>query len=426
MKPGDAVTAAFVLAAAAWSLVLNGWLPEGSYERSFINIWFESDIGRVVANMTDRQEGHTVAFKHPVFSILLYPPTALLMLLGATTVTAVAAVLAVNAALFAWTFDRLLCRLGLDARDRLLAGALCLGAGGFVFWFGTPETFPFGATTILLALLVLDTAFRRRPAGPGSGAWAWATAISMSMTITNVAVAAGAGLVALGRRGASPFLTVRTAVIGAMIGVIGLAALAVAQDRLFGNAGLFFNVRSLAGETKFFAAPEDTSPAGRLQTLYVQTVVVAEPAGPQQLLRKPDGSASGALRSDGRWPASATGLVAGAGWGLLLLAAAGAVAWRARSVPTLVWISLAFLCLNTAIHLVYGARVFLYAAHFLGPLLLVVLWGVLVAPPFAARRTMRALLAFVAVMAAVSNVAVFRDSAAAAGQLHAELLAGPA
>ena len=66
-----------------------------------------------------------------------------------------------------------------------------------------------------------------------------------------------------------------------------------------------------------------------------------------------------------------------AGWlGMILWTCwiVGRTSWTVQNVAGCIWLTAAsFLALNTILHLVYGRTVFLYLAHFLGPLVVVIL-----------------------------------------------------
>ncbi|WP_425041419.1 hypothetical protein [Primorskyibacter sp. S187A] len=395
------------LAGAIMSLWLNAGSAEHVLSRDFINIWFDSDIGRVADNMTIRDEGHMATFKHPIFSITTYPLTSAARLLGLERETALAAVLALNAAVFMALFVTLLQRAGVRAQEQALGAVLCLGSGGVVFWFGVPETFPFGATSVLASILILDLARARLDTGPAWPRWAVATALSLSMTITNIVAAFGAAALML-LRSSDWMRSLRVILIGGTAGVIGLAVIAVVQDQLFGDAGLFFNPRALIGETQFFASQLDTLLLGRLQTLFVQTVAV----GPPMLVEGAPGTA-GQFRVDARWPESGLGWMATLDWMLLALVSLGLIAVHWRRMPPVVAICALYLLLNTIIHLIYGAAVFLYVAHFVGPLLIVILWG-FAQKTEALNRAGSIALAVVAVMVMGSNIMTYRATMAAA------------
>lgn len=429
---GDAVTLAFVCGAAAWVLLLNSLLFPAAYDRAAINIWFDSDVGRVVENMTVRETGHAAAFKHPIFPIVAFPPTKLLTLLGASRDAALAIVLALNASAFVWLLDRLARRLGLASLDRALLLLACLGSAGFMFWFPVPETFPFGATTMLAALLLVTTRGDGSPApaeGRLAATWRWAaaTALAMSMTITNILMALAGALDAIrgrwraeGRRDVPKVL--RTVLTGGVAGVLVVALVAVAQDRIFGEAGLFFNPNALLGERQFIGGEAASSLLARLQTLGAQVMVAGAPAAPSRIGIGEDGVALAGLRLDGRWPAGPLGLAALAGWCVVVAIAA----WRllaslprpatrpeggsASGTPAVTSTALLFLAANGTLHLVYGSAVFLYLAHFVGPAVLVAAGTALQGGATGARIG----VALLAVLSLAANLGTFTTSNALA------------
>jgi hypothetical protein len=408
-----------VLAAVLWCLWLNHQVPGDLLSRGAINLWFDSDVGRVVGNMTILEEGHGSTFKHPVFSILLLPPTRVLMAMGLPRDLAIASLLALNAGLFLLLLDRLAARMGLRPLDRALLGGLTLASSAFVFWFAMPETFPFGATTLLAALYVLARALdRAAPEGGSVLAWGLALILAMSMTITNILMlVAGAGVALWQAALRGPVL--RRGIIGAALGLAALAALALVQNQFFGNAGLFFNPFALAGERQFIDLQDSTPFLARLQTLWLQVMVAGTPQAAADIALNAANVPSGGLHLDGTWPQAWPGVAALAGWVVLILAAG--VAWLRRPVhdatPT---IAAVFVLLNTLLHLAYGATVFLYLAHFLGPVVLLVAGGLLRGPQ-TPPPGLRLLVAAVAILALYANVTTFQAALGMAEEIFLRL-----
>lgn len=400
---GDRVTAGAVILAALWCLMLNLQIPPGLYGWSAVNLWFDSDVGRVVNNMTIIETGHGATFKHPIFSITLLPPTRALLAMGLSLHQALALILAVNAGLFAFLIDRTGHRMGLRPLDRTLLLALCLGGAGSVFWLPVPETFPFGATTLMAALYVVT----RVPAPDGRWAqampWAAGVVLAMSMTITNVLMVVAGGAVALVLAGSRWRKLIPSLLLGGVLGLSVLVVVALIQDAFFGEAGLFFNPFSLAREMQFVGESEASSLTQRLQTLWLQPIIAGAPMMPSQIALNEIGVANTGLLADGRWPMGLVGQIAMAGW-LGLIGWAGWTLirnpWTGQEDAQRIWLTVAgFLGLNTLLHLIYGKTVFLYLAHFIGPLALTIVVPVLMQGGVRARLV----VAVVAVLAIISN-----------------------
>lgn len=176
-----------------------------------------------------------------------------------------------------------------------------------------PETLPFGATTLLMALLVLFP--RKPPAGAGAARrWAVATGLAMSMTITNLLVVAVAAAIVAPRAlggGARSIRAGPTPIVpGGAAGPAGLAVLVVPQDRLFGDVGLFSIPTALVAERQFVGGDDAPSGVARQQTLLAQSQVVGTVAGPPEVALAGSGVSDDGLVVDGRQPADAMGLAA--------------------------------------------------------------------------------------------------------------------
>lgn len=432
---GDPVAWIFALIAAAWCAILNGLLPTMAYEWAGINLWYASDIGRVVKNMTVLNEGHSVTFKHPIFSIVTLPPTRGLMAMGLTRDMALAAMLALNAAIFTLLLGTLCRRLGLAAIDRALVLSAALASTGFIFWFTVPETFPFGATTLLAALLLVtprrdhdDRLARPLP-------WALASFAATSMTITNIMIVLSGAALALWTywRKRGDLVLLRPILIGGVVGMVALAAVAIFQDRIFGEAGLFFNPVAILNERQFVGEDNASSFFQRLQTLWIQVMVAAEPDLPHALRLNDAGVFDEGIWVDGSWPHDMAGLLAAILWiGLatggvirLVQVAAGREAAAMEFTNhqrTLLKVAALFLALNTALHLIYGETVFLYLAHFIGPTLLVTLCLILGRGTPNMRTGLRFAVLVMVLLASVANFGTFVRGNALVAQAYNEVV----
>ena len=400
---GDRITAGAVIIAALWCLMLNLQIPPGLYGRSAINLWFYSDVGRVVNNMTIIESGHGATFKHPIFSITLLPPTRALLAMGLSLHQALALIMVVNAGLFAYLMDRMGNRMGLLPLDRALLLALCLGGTGSVFWLPVPETFPFGATTLIAALYVVtrvpDQSGRWAQAMP----WAAGVVLAMSMTITNVLMVVAGCAVALVLAGSRWRKMIPSLLLGGVLGLSALVVVALIQDALFGEAGLFFNPFSLANEMQFVGESEASRFTQRLQTLWIQAIIAGAPMMPNDISLNELGVANTGLLADGRWPMGVVGQIALAGWlGLTGWAWWTVIGnpWTGQEDAKRIWLTVVgFLGLNTLLHLIYGKTVFLYLAHFTGPLALTIVVPVLMQGGVLSRLV----VAVLAVLAIVNN-----------------------
>lgn len=162
-----------------------GHLDPRLFDPRFMNVWFDADIPRVFSNMTDRSGNHAATFKHPLFSLLGYTLTRPAVLLGFEPKAAVLSALAFNGAVFAAALFALLRRTGLPVAASCGFTLLAITNWAFRSFFSIPETFAFGATSIVIALLAMTCSGRYSRAALGFGALA-----SLAVTITNFAVGA--------------------------------------------------------------------------------------------------------------------------------------------------------------------------------------------------------------------------------------------
>ena len=146
------------------------------------DLWFESDIGRVFSNMTDRGGNHYRTSVHPIFSLIAHLPVYLLKLAGLETITAVRTVIVSVACLWISTLYILLRLIVIRRFDCVLFSILGVTSAAALFWFTVPETYSFGSLTILLALCFAAVTEYRQV----SQFWyVIVSALTLSMTTTN-------------------------------------------------------------------------------------------------------------------------------------------------------------------------------------------------------------------------------------------------
>ncbi len=356
IRPG-LVLALCLYAGVRTLLLCNGFQIELIDQRA-MNLWFDADIPRVFDVMVDRLGDHGSSFKHPVFSLLSWSPVALLASAGIPDRDAVSTLLVANAILFAGLFSSYLLALKLDMFRTACLTIMCVESAAFQSFFAVPETFPFGATTVLIGLL--PAAFPGRAKLPVKSA---AIAASLAITITNV----WSGLVAVAatrlRETETLGFTRRVRAVGtavalpAIIGGTTILILALAQDQIFSRAGMFVNPRALAGESQFLTWAPSTWPERAL-------ALVSGPwfVGDASLVATHASGRSVGYVLAPRWTGGPDLLLAGA-WAVLTISGALASLRRERSqllfAATIVWISF------IALHLFYGPEPFLFVAHLL-------------------------------------------------------------
>lgn len=147
------------------------------------DVWYQSDIPRVVRNMSNRWSDHGRTSLHPLFSLIAFPPVFVLThVFPCDAMTAIRIVIAGIAALWIGALFivlRLICGRRLDSVLFTLAGATSASA---VFWFTVPETFSFGSLTILTAMVIAASAQHRVVS---AGWYLVASALALSITVTN-------------------------------------------------------------------------------------------------------------------------------------------------------------------------------------------------------------------------------------------------
>lgn len=349
-----------------------------------MNIWFGSDIPRVMKNMTVRIEGHNGSFKHPLFALLVWPPTALIHAIVGDAFTAVRIVMAANAACAVCLLMSLSSRIGLTRIDRILVTLLFIASSGFMFWYSVPETFAFGSTSILLALFAAPYAVKKE-----TDLWPFVIfgLAGLSMTITNFGVFCIALLCGLWAAQQHPSLkdVLLRAIKPLFFVLFTGAVLAVVQDQVFGDAGLFFNVKALAGETKFIGQPNSAPLVWRPVILILGSIVTGGLSAVPSVNRLPAGDVdiiALAMPTYTLHDGTASGVQIIAACLFLIFFIGGIIAFlrlhiggylTAAATATLEAASLSAIFF-ILLHMLYGSEVFLYSAHML-PLVVVILAG---------------------------------------------------
>ncbi|MBW4653956.1 MAG: hypothetical protein KME20_13105 [Kaiparowitsia implicata GSE-PSE-MK54-09C] len=353
------------------------------------SVWFEADISRVYANLTDRGSDHYRTKVHPLFSLFGYLPTfALAKLLSTDRMTAVQIFVGAIAALWMTALYTLLRMLGCLRLDAVVFSLLAVPSAAALFFFSVPETYSMGSLSILLGL--------------GLALWAesatvlpvWYVIIgiaTISITITNWMVGLVAAWVEFPRR---LFLQIAT-------NTFCLTTLLWAvQKYIFPTAGFFLGDDE---ERAYVLNPESGGPLVVLRSLITHTLVM-----PQFYL----------VREDRDWPlmltqmalpgsASLWGAIAVGLWvGLLGLGIWGFT--RLNTHPKFRLVFGLSLLGQVLLHLVYGEETFLYALHFLPFLIILAAMSSLTR----ARGVALGLTTVLIVLAGVNNLQVWNQARA--------------
>jgi hypothetical protein len=151
------------------------------------DLWFGADVTRVIHNMVDPSASFGRTSVHPLFSLLMLPLTRpifwlatsigfeseLAMGIAAQLITSISAGVT-------WILVFMISiQMGLNRFQSFAVSLLFLSSSAFVFWWSTPETFPLGATTILLPFFFLGLREKSHTI------WLMTLVSSASITITN-------------------------------------------------------------------------------------------------------------------------------------------------------------------------------------------------------------------------------------------------
>lgn len=162
------------------------------------NVWFDADIPRVFANMTERLSDHYRVKVHPLFSLIAFSPVYVLRkALGIDAIAAVRLVIAAVASLWLGTMFVLLRLIGCRRFDATLFSLVAATSASAMFWFVVPETHLFGSLSMLVGLcLVAVTQYRKLSPWWFTGV----SALTLSFTTTNWMVGILATLVNYSRK----------------------------------------------------------------------------------------------------------------------------------------------------------------------------------------------------------------------------------
>jgi hypothetical protein len=154
------------------------------------DVWFEADVDRVFADMTDRGANHYKTTVHPLFPLLLYPVTHTTQtLFHLDAIRAVRAVIAAAAGLWLAAFYFLLRLLRCRPLDAVVFALVAASTSAGLFWTAIPETYLFGSLTILGVLIVAAITARRGSVSPTLDVIAGAASMSILVTDFGVNVA---------------------------------------------------------------------------------------------------------------------------------------------------------------------------------------------------------------------------------------------
>jgi hypothetical protein len=346
----DLLIALLLAALGAFVSAVNFPTIDAEINRHF-DVYFQSDPVRVLTGMADRSSRLFLRTEvHPIFPILTYPLTRLLMLFGMTPMGAADLLVTACAGLSTGLLFLAVRGLGMPRIVAALFSAVFVSSAAFLFWFSFLETYAFGALTICIMMVLLVYADPRRTA-----AWTLASAATLAITTTNW----GFGLAASFFR-----LKLRSFVMVSAAALALVAALAIVQFKAFPVAPLFFTPGAYVYETHFLVGakqmkvgppwvPQDNLRAVLISSAVAPTTVKAKFYDFDGVTNQHTGLAGS---TPGAWAAMASWLfLLGAGiWGV--------VRERARRPVGLALAAYALFQLS--LHFVYGEITFLYVLNF--------------------------------------------------------------
>ncbi len=338
-----------VFLAAAWiSFSFSGTLVATGASR-VQDVWFDGDLARVFANLTDRFSDHYRNAVHPLSSLLLSTPTIALTQLGLSAELAARLTMATGAGFLAMTFLLLCYRLTGGVLDALIYTLLLMSSAGFLFFATVFELYAWGAFSIVAALLCATVSGRYKAAALIAG-----SAVSLSFTVTNWM--AGLAVTAL----AEP---PRRAALYTVMAFATVAALAAVQSNLYRTSGKFLYL----GEEARYAKIDIRQKIQAVpRAFFVDPIIFpgvgsgTDKDGKRFLMAQP--SANGA---------SLVHKFAVLTWIALFGAGAAAAwsAWRRRSnLRRMAMLASGVTAGQLILHVFYGSWFFLYSLHY-APLL---------------------------------------------------------
>ncbi len=363
---------ALAAAIGAWSLATR--VPTATLDPRNPDIYFSSDTSRVHANMVTRNSNHWRTMVHPLFSIAMHPSFLAVAAMTGTQVTddpmAPEAIRVghlmsgIAAGLAAGVFFALLRAALVPRVDAVIFCALAASSAFALFWFTIPETYPWGAVTILCAMLLAALGSHRQLA---AGWYVAGSVLSLAITTTNWMAGLAATLTRFVRDRATLFSFVawRRIVVCTAVALAITVALSLLQKKIFPTAHLFLRP---GGEKAYVMQQHSGGPLRCWASFFSHTIVMPT------VSTAPHVSVAGqtVLRNQLSAPASASGWgkVALAGWVLLLAGGLYALFTLTDLVPLRLALGLTLLG-QLGLHTIYGAETFLYAPHY-GPLMIAV------------------------------------------------------
>ncbi len=328
--------------------------------------WFDTDSTRVYDDISQRTSVLSRGSYHPLFGLVGHGPYALLSaLLGARGFGVVQVELALVSAGLALACAALYRTAGCRRCEASVFTALAVTSAAFVFFAGVPETFPFGALSIVAGLLAVARARGDRASDVIVGLVA---AVAAAITVTNVLPIAAAlwwrrRSVSLARIAGAAALALALGTV-AQVWVFPRSVLAPLQMLGLGATSISKPDDVFTGD---LVPPPSLGHLGRVvRVFFLHSAVMPEPQvmgiAPRLLTLVPSPLRVLSVQGspiDWRDPLYLSAAIA---W-LALLGWAGARFVRGpRSTISVLVVS--GIAVQLVLHLVVGRETFLYALHF--------------------------------------------------------------
>lgn len=147
------------------------------------DVWFGSDIPRIIANMSEKLSNHYRTKVHPLFSLIACLPVYIFKTsLGLWGLTVIKLAIAVVAIMWTNVIFITLRVLGCQRFDAIIFTVLAGISAAAVFWFAVPETYGFSSLSIIFGLCFAALAEHRKFS---EKYFIVINAITLSMTTTN-------------------------------------------------------------------------------------------------------------------------------------------------------------------------------------------------------------------------------------------------
>jgi hypothetical protein len=330
--------------ALSWSIYLSVSKPGSIFVE--YNLWYGSDIPRVLANMTDISSNHYRTKVHPIFSFVILPPTKVISYVFGLGLEGSALIVVSIFAAMMVTSVYLAARVVTESKVSAFMIALYLmSSSSYIFWSGVPETFVFGSAAISLVLLASVLGIRDQKTH------ILLNVAALSFTTTNWFSAI---LVSLSQ------LKLRDAIKVMLTGFLVVVVIAVWQKVLIPSSGLFFIPSAVTEEPAYILFPTaENIPKYGLRTL---NFFLSSMAAPGPIIA--DGQIKSSLTFSG------AGILALICFAVLFLVGSVRLAYDTEFSSARITLC-GFLTFQLLLHIFYGDEPFLYSVHFLPALVLV-------------------------------------------------------